>query len=405
MAIELLGAPLATATLPDAPMTLRSPLLLLTLALMAATGLMVRSSIAAYTSSGSASASFSSASCFSRATTQNGTATSSANGTTTVTISNVDPAKAFLLFSTRHSSNRPVASSLRGRLASGTSLEFVRVTDESSPVAMTIEWSVVEYACGMSVQRGATVPISTSVDVTISPVPAVDQAFVTWSKTVDAGDGIFGNNDLTIVDLASTTTLSVRVESADSNHLIWWQVVSFTDPATIGVQRGTTALSAGTASITATITAVDPAKAFLLVSSQSPSNDLGSVLVRGRITAATTVTLDRGASNAAVTEIAWQVVELLDGSSVQSGSASFGVGVATVSTTITTVSVTRSSAFASAHTGGGQNGGRTPYTADDVVGVAAATVELFSPSQVTLARNSTVATADIAWFVVSWGRP
>src|SRR6266480_7651710 len=60
---------------------------------------------------------------------QRGTATSTANGTTTVTITAVDPTKAFLLFSTRSSSNRPVGTVMRGRLASATTLEFIRVTD------------------------------------------------------------------------------------------------------------------------------------------------------------------------------------------------------------------------------------------------------------------------------------
>lgn len=80
--------------------------------------------------------------CFSSAavrTVQKGSATNSANGTQTVTITAVDTSRAFLSFSARHSSNRPVASQLRGRLASSTAVEFVRVTDETTPAAIVVE--------------------------------------------------------------------------------------------------------------------------------------------------------------------------------------------------------------------------------------------------------------------------
>jgi hypothetical protein len=85
---------------------------------------------------------------------QSGTATSSANGTITVPITNVDPAKSFLVFQTRHNLNRPVGSMIRGRIdATGDNLEFTRVTDETS--TMTIQWYVVEFLSGVSVQRGS----------------------------------------------------------------------------------------------------------------------------------------------------------------------------------------------------------------------------------------------------------
>src|SRR4030067_2687159 len=73
---------------------------------------------------------------------QTGTTTSTANGTVTVPITLVDPAKSFLIFQTRHNSNRPPGSELRGRIATPTSLEFVRVTDgvAPEPVTITIQW-------------------------------------------------------------------------------------------------------------------------------------------------------------------------------------------------------------------------------------------------------------------------
>ena len=59
-------------------------------------------------------------------TLQQGTASSTANGTTTVTISAVDTTKSFLLFTVRSNLNRPVGSMLRGKLVSSTSLQFIQ---------------------------------------------------------------------------------------------------------------------------------------------------------------------------------------------------------------------------------------------------------------------------------------
>src|SRR5262245_61040047 len=67
---------------------------------------------------------------------QSGSTTNSTNGTTAVSITSVDPTKAFLIFSTASNLNRPVGSQLRGKIASATTLAFDRVTDEAPPVAI-----------------------------------------------------------------------------------------------------------------------------------------------------------------------------------------------------------------------------------------------------------------------------
>ncbi len=366
----------------------------------------VGSSVAKYTSSTTSNGSFGSATCYFRATVQNGTATSSANGTTTVTITAVDPAKAFVLFSTRHNSARPVGSEVRGRVASATSLEFARDTDESSPVTITIEWSVIEYNCGVSVQRGSVLQSSTSVNVAITDVGSLARAFVTFSKSAEEGESNWADNDPTIASLTSTTNIQFRSDSA-TGHPIWWQVIAFTDGTKVNVQRGTTSLSGASTSVAATLSAVDTTKTFVLADTRSSGDgtDIGSGMVRARLTNATTITFDRSVANYDVTEISWQAVQLLDGSTVQSGNSNFGSGTSTATPTLTAVTLSRTSAFASTQTGGGQNGGRTPYVADDIIGVATAGLKLTSTTQLTLTRNNTSAAADVAWFVVSWGTP
>jgi hypothetical protein len=284
-------------------------------------------------------------------------------------------------------------------------LEFIRATDESSTVNIT--WYVVEYNCGVTVQRGSVAQSGTATDVAITAVPALAQAFVTWSKTPGSADGSFGDNDWVFGDLTSTSNLQFRTNAANAAHTIYWQVVSFDDSSKIGVQRGTSFLTGATTSTTATISAVTTSRSFVLAGTRATGTgaDIGSGMVRARLTSSTQITLDRSVANYDVTEIGWQVVELKDGSVVQSGATTLGLSSASATAGLTAVDLTRATAFASTQSGGGQNEGRTAYAADDIIGVATATLDLTSSTQLTLTRNNTAAATDFAWFVIEWGDP
>ena len=272
----------------------------------------------------------------------------------------------------------------------------------SSPIDIDIHWSVVEYSTGVSVQRGSVNQTFYTVDVPITPVGSTSQAFVTWSKTPTATDGAWGSDDPLAGRLTSANNLRFDAGSTASSHVIWWEVVEYTDPADINVQIGSTGLSSSTASVDVTLgTAVDPSRSFLLVGywTLSSGADVGERVLRAQLIDGSTIRIDRSATGDTINEIIWQVVELRDGSAVQRGSAAFTGGSAQTVVPITTVDVARSVAFASVQPVGGQNMGRTPYVSDDVIGVASATLDL-AASQITLERRSTVAAADIGWFVV-----
>ncbi len=352
--------------------------------------------------------SFSNAACFYRAAVQSGSTTSTANGVKTVTITSVDPTKAFLLFSTRHDLNRPVGSEVAGRIANATTLEFNRGTDEASPVTITIEWSVVEYDCGVAVQRGSAVPSAATTNVTIAAVNSVAAAFVTWSKVPNPADTTWGGNDPLVGELTSTTNVQLRQDISGPSATIYWQVVEFTDPTKINVQKGSTSLTGGATSTTATLgSAVTTSRTFVLAGARRPDGgvDIGSGMVRASLTNSTTITFDRSVANYDVTEISWQAVELMDGSTVQSGAATLASGAASTTATITAVDLAKTTSFLSTQTNGGQNGGRTAYITDDIIGVACATARVTSTTQLTLTRTSTAASAQFAWFVVAWGLP
>ncbi len=318
--------------------------------------------------------------------TQSGTVVNSANGTQTVTISSIDTTKSILFFSTEHSSNRPVGSTVRGRLASATTIQFERVTDgvAPEPAPITIRWYVVTFASGVKVQRGEAALTATTVNVAITAVAAVNQAFVLWSETPGAGDNEWASDDANLAELTSTTNLQIRADAASASGLIVsWQVVEFTNAADINVQKGSIATMTGaTTSVTATLSpAVNVNKTFVLVGwrSAGTGTDIGARMLRAQLTNSTTVTIDRSVTGSPdnITEIVWQAIELKDDSTVLRGSVNFASGVdEATADLLPSVNRKTAVAFGSAQSGAGQTMGRTPYVTDDITGVGSATATL-----------------------------
>ncbi len=341
---------------------------------------------------------------------QSGTAVSSSNGVVMVPISAVDTTKAFLMFNARHDSGRPVGSEVRGRIAAPTTLEFVRVTNEAVPVPITIQWYVVEYLSGVKVQRGEVFSqIMPTMDVAINPVADISQAFVIWSKTPGILDVNWSSDDPVIGELTSTSNLQFRVYDTNAGHRIWWQVVEFTNPADVMVQKGSIFTMIGTTtSVNATLsTPVDVNKTFVLVSftTEGIGPDVGARMLRAQLVNSTTIMIDRSISGWQdnITEISWQAVELNDGSRVLSGTENFGLGVDTKIVPLgTVVDTNRSVAFASVQPTTGQSMGRSPYAGDDVMGVGSVTMAL-TATNLTMERDNTADEADIGWFVVELG--
>ena len=274
----------------------------------------------------------------------------------------------------------------------------------SSPIDIDIEWSVVEFSTGVSVQRGSVNQTATTINVPISPVASVNQAFVTWSKTPGAADVVWNADDPIFGVLTAANNLRFGTGSSNGNHTIWWQVIEFTDPADINVQRGRTSLNGGALTVDVPLgTPVDPNRTFVLVGFRTSGTgpDVGARMVRAQLINGSTIRIDRSVGGDNLEEIVWQAVELTDGTTVQRGSANFATGVAQTNVPISAVDTTRSVAFASVQPVGGQNMGRSPYSGDDVIGVGSATLELFA-SQITMRRRSTVDSADIGWFVVEF---
>ena len=342
---------------------------------------------------------------------QTGLTTSVATGTTTATISPVDRTRAFLLFTSAHAGDRPTAAEIRGVLTDD-HIDFIRVSDEVTPVPITLRWYVVEYATGVRVQRGDIAITAGTMNIPIAPVASLTQAFVLHSRTPTPTGADWGEDDLEIVDLTTPSNLQLRTDDPLAGHVASWQVVELEDATWISVQRGSAALTGGALTTTVTLpAAVDPARTFVLAQYKSTGSgaDVGARLLSAELTDATTIELRRDAAGDTavapfddLTEIAWQAVELRDGSSVQRGVANFGVDDNSETATIAAVDPARATAFSGVESGAGQSVGRSSYVGNDVPGVASVTATV-SATQVALERAVGPAPAAVAWQVVEWG--
>ena len=164
----------------------RGPVSTLAVAVLVSAMLMTETSHAAFTaSSANASNSFTAGTwCLpsSPAVTQvqKGSFTNNSTGTTSVTVNAVTMSRAFLLYSVRMNNASPDRAEIAGSLASSTSIQFARSSSVTAP--LTVEWTLVEYGCGVVVQRGLLSKTSCNMNVTLAPVSSLSRAFVMRTK-------------------------------------------------------------------------------------------------------------------------------------------------------------------------------------------------------------------------------
>jgi len=337
------------------------------------------------------------------ASVQSGTTSSTGNGTVTVGVTSVDMSKSFLIFQTRHSGNRPASSTVRGELTSGTTLAFTRSTNESSTIE--IQWYLVEYTSGVSVQRGSTTQNSTAVTVTLgSSVGSTSDAFLLYSKTPKSTDSSYGTDDPITGLITATDKIQFKANSTNSNHIIAWQVIEFTD-GSLNVQTGTDSItdSGATTATDSFGSTVDLTSTFLLAGWRSGDEgaDIDERLITAKFSSTSSVQFTRGDSGGDdVDEITYQVIEFTDGTKVQSGTASFSSGETSKTVAISTVDTLMTVPLATIQVGDGQNKGNTEYSGDDISGEGSFTLSIISATSLNIARNSSNSVSTMNWQLI-----
>ncbi len=341
---------------------------------------------------------------------QSGETVHATSGVVAAPIAAVDPSRSFVMASVRSSSNDVADSVVRVRLAGNTTVELRRESDAATPPPVTVAWSVVEYECGLAVQRGVVAGDgSNQVDVPITPVDTAS-SFVLANHLAPANTPDFGANELYVAELSSPGTVSIRgagsaAFAADQSFA--WQVVTFQHASEIDVQTVAATFGVGDTSDTVTLpTPVDPDTTFLttFVTSDATGADIGERLVRARLVDATTVAVDRSVAGDPV-DVHIQVVTLMDGTTVRHGTVDLVAGVGSRDVAVAPVDPARSTAISTVAVPGLVAGGMTDHVVDDVVGEASATFALSGPSTVTITRDATASNASFGWQVIEWAGP
>ena len=338
-------------------------------------------------------------------TLQRGTVTNTTNAVETITISAVDPAKTFLTFTTTGTRSRPRDSMVLGELVDPTTVRFTRsVNGQIRP--MSIEWAVVEYACGVEVQRGTVAGNgATTLDIPISTVDPA-QSFVLMSIGADPLDFTYNIHEMIDPEILNPTTLRLNSYFIDPPTTYGWQVISFTQPGAASVQRVSTTLNSGVASTSATIpTPVDWSRTFIIANPVTTiaGPDLGSQAVRVSPGTTTNVNIVRERTNGFV-DVHLQIVTLNDGTAVQYGRTTLPRNTASATATITAVDTSIATAMSTVGLPGSMSGGSTRLANRDRLGIASAAHQIIDPTTVQLTRNDQRLDATFVWQVIEWAK-
>lgn len=338
---------------------------------------------------------------------QKGQHTSATNGTTSIPIGTVDPAKSFLVFSASSNSNEPDESIVMGELASSTSIEFTRTSNGAPPADIVVEWSVVEYDCGVSVQRGITTSTgAATVDTAINSIdPTSSFALLSSSSTAGASD--FGGDQMRTVELVDDTTLRMTSStSIPAGVDLAWQVVTF-DAGDASTQQMPAALANGVGTTMVTLSStVDVRSSAVFASARWAGSgvDIGDRAVRVRLVDGDTVEVTRSIADGQI-DVVIQVVEFTDGTTVRHGVIDLPAAQTTATVPIPPVQPSRSTVLSTVQTPSSSSGGSTAASTDDVIGEASARMRLADPRAVELTRGASSDAASFAWQVITWNGP
>lgn len=324
---------------------------------------------------------------------QTGSVTMTAT-TQTASITTVDPTKAFVVCSSRTDSALAI-----NRVTCELSASAVTITAGSTPNNnLVVQWYVVEFEGGVSVQRGlASFGSGTStVNVSLSAVDTA-KSFVLVSERINLSDDSKDEQWTTRARLTSSTNLELSRNATGTALSVAWQVIQMQGAS---VQRGLTTIGSGSASATASISSVNTATSFLVMSRRadaSAGGDESVFQVRGELTNSTTLTFTRlNATTTWSVDIAWEVVSMSDGTSVQKGTTSTPTtSTTTLNAAISAINTSRTVPLISVS---GGVSGRT-----DTLGSTSFTAAFSSTTNLQLQRLlDRNANATVAWFVVQF---
>lgn len=349
---------------------------------------------------------FSSSDCFTPEvlSVQKGQTQAIASATVDTAITPVDPARSFVFATVRTGSSNASDSTVGVELIGGSAVRVHKLV-AGATTTTDVQWSVVTYRCGITVQRGSLAGNGTTllqIPTNDSPVGTtfalVSRLSSAIDRPLDASDHLAVQSQRFFIDVTSGVPIP-------ASHTIFWQSVRFDNPSDISVQTVTGSLLGGSATgAVALAQSVDPAATFILAgTSVDASSGPDSSMIRAHLDSPSSVSLSRVGSTGTV-DVVVQVVTLLDGTTVRRGVVDFGIGDDTRNITIPTVDPAFTTAMATVQGGATQSGGQRGNETT-VVGEGHVTATVVGTQTVELIRGATGAPASFGWQAIEWGGP
>jgi hypothetical protein len=357
-----------------------------------------------------------------------GTTTISSGTPTTIALELSDASKAFVVCS----SNTSNTSGHQRANCVLSNNQLVVDGGGNVAAAMTIAWYVAEFETGVTVQRGTLNYTAsggqTSQTATLSPAVDCTKSFVVLGGAqVDTGSlassadetatfrAVLGTiaSPCGVTSGSTTSTLTVaRYDTVGIGVTVAWQVVTM-DGATV-VARGLTSLTGSSVNSATFSPAVDPTAAFAVMHGTGGNSVVGAeseYFFRGDFsncsgtpTTCNRLTFTRVSTTTSANhqvDIAWEVVRLDDGSSVQRGSTTSSGTTTTMTSTISAID--RSAAVPFFTLSGGSGTTNTHLDESSFHAQFPAATLATATTQLLFTRaTSTSQTAVANWFVVSF---
>ena len=329
---------------------------------------------------------------------QSGAATfASGQNTLPVALAALDPSKTIVWGGINWGGGRsanpfPRATRAGYELSNPTTLNLQRLGAASE--STVVEWQAIEFVSGVAIQRGKASFLSTDLIINV-PVSTVNisQTLVLISVATGASGQNADEEWTVMARLTSGTNIELSRNQSGSVIDVYWQVWEMSGAP---VQGGPLTIPAGDSSATAVISSVDLSKSFLLLTQKASAAVNGvesEYTVRGQIASPTQLNFDRISTNNSV-DLAWQVISLADGSSVQAGITTVNSLDLSATAIINPVVVARTASFVSVR----GSIGNSNADLDEV----SFTHTLSTPTSLTVTRAKTGSGVQLAWSTIQF---
>lgn len=223
--------------------------------------------------------------------------------------------------------------------ANGASISIQSGNAGSSSV---VNWYVVEFSKGASVQRGSNSLLSTESTNTITLSTAVDLSrtfIIAYSRTTSTSNTIDEERTLRY-RLLSTTSMEVYRNETGIAISYEWQVIQLDGGR---VQSGISTIANGSTSVSVPISSVNLGNSFIILNSAAGAGVNGvetNHYVQASYASTTQINFAR-TGNSDTVDVSWYAIEMVDGTSVQSGNSSVATTSIFSTSSLTTVDTTK----------------------------------------------------------------